>query len=102
MHLLAIALGLALTEAVLAGPIAPKPTATPVPTQVKHVSPTIAAIGGGSGPCISPSISKALAGKAQGEYRLTSTQSVTWNGTAITASTRYLGSKVITEVFDQP
>lgn len=100
--LLVVALALALATQALAAPINPSPTTSPVPTQVKHISSTITAVGGGSGPRISPSIPKALTGKASGEYRVTSTLSVTWDGTRISAATRYVGTKVIKEIFDAP
>lgn len=93
---------LGLVTAAHAAPIAPSPTTSPVPTQVKHVSSTITAVGGGSGPRLSPSISKALSGKASGEYRVNSTLSVTWDGSKISASTRYVGKKVIQEVYNAP
>ena len=81
-------------------PIAPTPTSTPVPTQTSTVPPTIKAIGTGATVSrISPGVTLALSGRPSGEYRVTSTQSITWDGSKVTASTRYVGSKVIQEVY---
>lgn len=100
---LAITLALIITSSAMAAPINLTPTTSPVPTQVKYVSPTIQASGGGgSGPRISPGITNALSGKTLGEYRVSSTQTVTWDGAKITASTRYVGTKVIQEVLTSP
>ena len=100
---LAITLALIIASPAIAAPINLTPTTSPVPTQVKYVSPIIQATGsGGSGSRISPGITNALSGKTLGEYRVSSTQSVTWDGTKITASTRYVGTKVIQEVFTGP
>ena len=96
-QLFAVAVALLFSSPAWAGSFVPTPVASPVPTQVKHVSPTI-----GTASRVSPGVTQALSGKAQGEYRVTSTLSVTWDGTKITASTRYVGTKVIREVFDQP
>lgn len=102
-QLLTLAIALFIAAPAMAGPIAPTPTTTPVPTQTSTVSPTITAIGsGGSGPRISPGVTQALSGKPSGEYRVTSTLSVSWDGSKITASTRYVGTSVIQQVYTSP
>jgi hypothetical protein len=92
--MITIALTSSLTPALASGIV---PTNPPAPTEVRHVSLSL-----GTASRVSPGITRALSGKPHGEYRITSTLSVNWDGNAVIASTRYISSKVIEEIFDAP